>query len=73
MTTETARNALAYLVAIGLLSYYGTEVCPFLDSLTAGQQLAVHGPDPPAPAAPGLRGRARHVASVLQPRRAGHP
>ena len=42
MTAEVIRSAITYLVAIGLLSYYGTEVCPFLDSLSATQLVAVH-------------------------------
>ncbi|MFC1526968.1 adenylate/guanylate cyclase domain-containing protein [Candidatus Latescibacterota bacterium] len=42
MTAELVRSAITYLVAIGLLSYYGAEVCPFLDSLTVAQLVGVH-------------------------------
>ncbi|MFH1566592.1 MAG: hypothetical protein ABIL09_01235, partial [Gemmatimonadota bacterium] len=42
MARETARSAAIYLLAIGLLSYYGTEVCPFLDSLRPQQLVTVH-------------------------------
>ena len=43
MPAQIARSAVTYLLAIGLLSYYGTEVCPFLDSLSATQLVVVHG------------------------------
>ena len=42
MIRETAKTAGVYLLSIGLLSYYGIEVCPFLESMTAQQLIGVH-------------------------------
>jgi len=42
MASETRKTAIVYLISIGLLSYYGIEVCPFLESMTTRQLLSVH-------------------------------
>jgi len=42
MLRETAKTGVVYLISIGLLSFYGIEVCPFLESMTPAQLLGVH-------------------------------
>ena len=42
MAREAFRTSIVYLISIGLLSYYGIEVCPFLESMTTAQLLSVH-------------------------------
>lgn len=42
MTREALKTAVVYLFSIGLLSFYGIEVCPFLESMTTAQLLGAH-------------------------------
>ena len=42
MARETLKTAIVYLFSIGLLSFYGIEVCPFLESMTTAQLLGAH-------------------------------
>lgn len=41
LVREALRSSLFYLLCTGLLSVYGTEVCPFIESLAPGQLVSI--------------------------------
>lgn len=41
LAREALKSSLFYLLCTGLLSVYGTEVCPFIESLAPGQLVSI--------------------------------
>lgn len=41
LAREALKSSIFYLLCTGLLSIYGTEVCPFLESLAPGQLVSI--------------------------------